>query len=160
MPKVGCIHGSIARRAPSPRGLRSAPDVRRAPRRKHRLSSQRKSSSDVKRGRRVAWGRSVRMACESICVNTAVTRSPRVGRSLAFASVRPRRGPPTMCHRQSERMAHGSGGNRASSIDRVWTRMGGRTGVRRSCVSTNAARRLWTRGHRPQNRKGKNPTGA
>src|SRR5215510_8073551 len=51
--------------------------------------------------------------------------------------------------------SHVSGGNRASGMDRVCTRMGGRTWVRRSCVPTKVARRLWTRGHRPQNRKGK-----
>lgn len=52
--------------------------------------------------------------------------------------------------------SHVSGGNRASGMDRVGTRMGGRTGVRRSCVPTKAARRLWTRRHHPQNRRGKN----
>jgi hypothetical protein len=142
-------------RAPSPSGLRSAPDVRRAPRRKHRMPSQRQSSGYARRCRRMAWVRSVRMEFESIYVNTAVTRSRRVGRSLAFSSVRPRRGPLTVFHRKSEMIAHVGGGNRASGMDRVCTRMGGRTWVRRSCVSTKAARRLWTRGHRPQNRKGK-----
>jgi hypothetical protein len=48
VPKVGWIHGRIALRAPSPRGLRSAPDVRRAPRRKPRMPSQRRSSGDAK----------------------------------------------------------------------------------------------------------------
>jgi len=71
---------------------------------------ERKSSSYAKRCRRVAWVRSVRMEFESLCVNTAVTRSPRVGRSLAFSSVRSRGDRPTICHRKSEMIAHVSGG--------------------------------------------------
>jgi hypothetical protein len=89
--KVGCISGRIAIRSPSPIGCRSAPDVRRAPRRKHRRPSKRKSSSCAGRCRQTGRVPSALTRFETLCVNTAVSRFPRVGPSIAFLSVRARR---------------------------------------------------------------------
>ena len=91
--KVGCTSGSIAIRPPSPRGSRRARDGLRPPRAKRPRRSQRKSFGCIKPYRQTHRGRCALGSFETISVNTVSPRSLRCAPSIAFSTVRHRRGP-------------------------------------------------------------------